>query len=324
MPLFASEIPMTRSRNALPQLDGSLFLTDAGVETDLIFNHGIAISEFAAHTLLPEPEGRAALERYFSGYLALAREMDAGFVLDTVTWKAHRHWAADLGETPDQLKAANADAVALAVELRERAGNPRPVVINAVIGPRGDAYRPDRRIAADEAQRYYAEQLGWLAATEADMVTGLTFNQAGEAVGLVRAAQAAGMPVAISFTTETDGRLPDGQPLREAIEQVDAESGAQAVYFMVNCAHPDHFASALDGEWARRIRGIRANASRRSHAELDEAPELDIGNPAELADQYAELLRRLPWLNVFGACCGGDLRHVTRIAQAVAGEKVPA
>ena len=174
---------MTRFRNALPQLSGELFLTDAGLETDLIFNHGIEIREFAAHTLLPDPAGRAAIERYFEGFLDLARETNAGFILDTVTWKAHRHWAAALGETSEQLRSANQDSVALAATLRDRAGNPQPVVLNAVVGPRGDAYRPERRIEADEAERYYAEQLGWLAATDADMITGLTFNQASEATG---------------------------------------------------------------------------------------------------------------------------------------------
>jgi len=309
---------MPSYRNALPQLDGGLFFTDAGLETDLIFNHGIEIREFAAHTLLPDLVGRAALERYFEEFLALAKSMQAGFILDTVTWKAHRHWAADLGETPAQLKAANEEAVALAAQLRDRAGNAQPIVLNAPIGPRGDAYRPERRISADDAEAYYAEQLGWLAATEIDMVTGTTFTQASEAVGLVRAAGAAALPVAISFTVETDGRLPDGQPLKEAIEQVDAETGSTAAYFMVNCAHPDHFAEAIDGTWARRLRGIRANASRRSHAELDEAPELDAGDPQELGRIYASLAQRLPWLNIFGACCGADLRHVAEIASAVA------
>lgn len=308
---------MTRFRDALPRLDGGLFLADAGVETDLIFNHGIEIREFAAHTLLPDPTGRAALERYFEGFLNLAREMDTGFVLDTVTWKAHRHWAADLRETPAQLKSANEDAVALAAGLRERAGNRRPIVLNAVIGPRGDAYRPEKQITAEDAEAYYAEQLGWLTPTAIDMVTGLTFNQAGEAAGLVRAARTAGLPAAISFTVETDGRLPDGQPLREAIEEVDAQTDAGAAYFMVNCAHPDHFSAAL-GDWALRIRGLRANASRRSHAELDEAPDLDAGDPHELGRLYADLRRRMPWLNVFGGCCGSDLRHVSCIAHEVA------
>lgn len=310
---------MPRYRNALPQLTGDFFLTDAGIETDLIFNHGIEIREFAAHTLLPDPAGRAAVESYLRGFLDLARERDAGFILDTQTWKAHWHWAEDLGETIDELKAANEDAVALASKLRDEAGNARPIVLNAVIGPRGDAYKPEARIEADDAQAYFAEQLGWLAATEIDMVTGLTFNQAGEAVGLVRAASAAGLPVVISFTVETDGALPDGQPLGEAIAAVDEATDSAAAYFMVNCAHPDHFADVLgDTAWSRRIRGIRANASRMSHAELDEAPALDAGDPQELGQLYAALKDRMPWLNIWGACCGADLRHVTEIAGAVA------
>lgn len=309
---------MARYRHALPQLDGGLFLTDAGLETDLIFNHGIEIRAFAAHTLLPEASGRAALERYFTGFLNLARDTGAGFVLDTATWKAHRHWSADLGEDADQLRAANADAVALAAGLRARFEGAGPIVLNAVIGPRGDAYRPERKISAEDSAAYYAEQLDWLAATEVDMVTGLTFNQASEAIGLVHAASTFDLPVVISFTVETDGRLPDGQPLADAIREVDAQTDAAAAYFMVNCAHPDHFAGVLtDADWARRIRGIRANASRRSHAELDEAAELDAGDPDELGQLYAQLRARLPWLNVFGACCGGDLRHVTQIAKAV-------
>jgi S-methylmethionine-dependent homocysteine/selenocysteine methylase len=309
---------MARYRHALPQLEGGIFLADAGLETDLIFNHGIEIREFAAHTLLPERAGRAALERYFTGFLDLACETGAGFVLDTVTWKAHRHWSDDLGQDAADLRAANEDAVELATALRARFEGRATIVINAVIGPRGDAYRPERRIPADEAEAYYAEQLGWLADTDVDMVTGLTFNQASEATGLVRAAVGVDLPVAISFTVETDGRLPDGQSLAAAIESVDAETDGAAAYFMVNCAHPDHFADALgDAAWARRIRGIRANASRRSHAELDEAPELDAGNPQELGELYAQLYARMPWLNVFGACCGGDLRHVAAIARAL-------
>jgi S-methylmethionine-dependent homocysteine/selenocysteine methylase len=309
---------MARYRHALPQLGSDTFLTDAGLETDLIFNHGIEIREFAAHTLLPEPEGRAALERYFTGFLELARDMDAGFVLDTVTWKAHRHWSGDLGQDAAELRAANEDAVDLATALRARFETGAPIVINAVIGPRGDAYRPERRISADDAAAYYAEQLGWLAQTDADMVTGLTFNQSSEAAGLVRTAVELGLPAAISFTVETDGRLPDGESLADAIRAVDEQTGSAAAYFMVNCAHPDHFSAELsDEDWARRIRGIRANASRRSHAELDEAPELDPGDPQELGQLYAALFTRMPWLNLFGACCGGDLRHVTEIAGAL-------
>ena len=314
---------MSRYRNALPQLSGDIFLTDAGVETDLIFNHGIEIREFAAHTLLPDPAGQAALARYFEGFLGLAREQGTGFILDTVTWKAHRHWADKLGATTAELKEANEACVAFIGGLRSRfADNAKPIVLNAVIGPRGDAYRPEAAISAAEAEAYFAEQLQWLAATEIDMVTALTFNQASEAAGLVKAARKVGLPLVVSFTVETDGTLPTGQSIEDAIREVDAATGQYPAYYMINCAHPDHFDDALrDAPWTRRIRGIRANASRRSHAELDEASELDAGNPHELATQYLAFAKRMPWLNVFGGCCGSDLRHVTQIARAVTGTR---
>lgn len=310
---------MPLHRTALPQLSGDLFLTDAGVETDLIFNHGVEIREFAAHTLLPDPAGRAALTRYFEGFLRLANESNTGFILDTVTWKAHCHWAKNLGASPSELRRANEDAVAFVAALRERfSTNARPIVLNGVVGPRGDAYRPETLIALDEAEDYFSEQLGWLAATDVDMISALTFNQAGEAAGLARAARDAGLPAVISFTVETSGSLPTGQSLADAITLVDSATNNYPAYYMINCAHPDHFSGALeDAPWARRIRGVRANASRKSHAELDASPTLDAGDPRELAEQYRELASRMPWLNVFGGCCGSDLRHVAEIARAL-------
>lgn len=311
---------MATYRKALPQLSGDFYLTDAGLETDLIFNHGIEIPEFAAHTLLPETKGRDALANYLRGFLSLARDKGAGFVLDSQTWKAHSHWANDLGATDQQLRAANHDAIAFIADLRnEFAGNTKPIVLNGVIGPRGDAYAPEENIATHQAEAYHAKQIGWLAETDVDMITALTFTQSDEAIGIVRAAQAADMPIVISFTVETDGNLPTGQPLNEAIEAVDDATDAGAAYYMVNCAHPDHFAHVLeDGDWARRIRGVRCNASRKSHEELDASEVLDDGNPVELGGQYVEIREKMPWLNVFGGCCGSDLRHVTYIAHALA------
>jgi S-methylmethionine-dependent homocysteine/selenocysteine methylase len=307
---------MPRYRNALPQLSGNVFLTDAGVETDLIFNHGIEIREFAAFTLLPMHEGREALTRYFDGFLTLAKERRVGFILDSVTWKAHAHWAKSLGMSTADLRAANEDSIRFIADLRARfASNPAPIVLNAVVGPRGDAYKPEVEIAMEDAEVYFAEQLGWLAATDADMITALTFNQAGEAAGLARAARKVGMPAVVSFTVETNGALPTGQTVADAITQVDEATDGYPAYYMINCAHPDHFASALQGAPAQRIRGVRANASRKSHAELDASTTLDAGNPTELAGQYRQMSQRLPWLNVFGGCCGTDLRHVAAIAQ---------
>lgn len=311
---------MADYRKALPQLSGSLYLTDAGIETDLIFNHGIEIPEFAAHTLLPDANGRDALARYLRGFLSLANRLGTGFILDSQTWKAHPHWASDLGVTDAQLEEANRDAIEFIAGLRdEYSANAEPIVLNGVIGPRGDAYAPEEELTADAAESYHSTQLGWLQDTAVDMVTALTFTQATEAIGVVRAARRYDLPVVVSFTVETDGKLPTGQPLGEAIRKVDEETGGQTAYFMVNCAHPDHFFDVLDDEdWTRRIRGIRCNASRLSHAELDECEELDAGDPAELASQYRALMQRMSWINVVGGCCGSDLKHVTMIAEAIA------
>lgn len=310
---------MTSYRRGLPQLSGELFLTDAGLETDLIFNHGIEIREFAAHTLLPDREGRVALANYSRGFLQLANEYNAGFILDSHTWKTHMHWANDLGATEDDLRQANRESVAFIAGLRDEfAGNARPIVLNGTIGPRGDAYAAETKMAASEAEAYHARQIGWLAETDVDMVTALTFTQSDEAIGFARAARANDLPVVISFTVETDARLPTGQPLAEAIEAVDDATDSCTAYFMVNCAHPDHFFHVLgDADWARRIRGLRCNASRLSHAELDNCAELDDGDSEELAEQYNAISKTMPWLNVFGGCCGADLRHVTQIAKAI-------
>lgn len=311
---------MARYRNRLPQFSGDLFLTDAGLETDIIFNRGVDIPEFAAHGLLANPEGRETLADYLRGFLSLAGRTGTGFILDSQTWKAHMHWAKDLGASEEDLRAANHDAVAFIAGLREEfSANTKPIVLNGLVGPRGDAYAPEEAIAVQEAEEYHAKQIGWFAETEVDMVSALTFTQADEAIGIIRAAKSAGLPIVVSFTVETDGKLPTGQPLSSAVDAVDAATDGAAAYFMVNCAHPDHFFHLLGDEgWARRIRGIRCNASRMSHAELDQCEVLDDGNPEELGDQYRAISEKMPWLNVFGGCCGSDLRHVTRIAQALA------
>ena len=312
---------MSNYRQGLPQLSGELFLMDAGVETDLMFNHGIEIPEFAAHTLLPDEKGREAVANYFRGFLALAKDYGAGLVLDSVSWKAHMHWADALGATEDELREANKECIAFIASLRdEYADNAKPIVLNGLIGPRGDAYAPEAEVAAGEAEAYHSKQMSWLAETDVDMVTALTFTQSDEAIGAVRAAKSYELPIVVSFTVETDGNLPNGQLLAEAIQAVDDATDAYAAYFMVNCAHPDHFFGVLgDQDWARRIHGIRCNASRLSHAELDDCEVLDDGDPEELAAHYKAITGTMPWLNVFGACCGSDLRHVTRIAGAVSG-----
>ena len=213
----------------------------------------------------------------------------------------------------------NRRAIALLEDIRNefRTGVSQ-IVISGCVGPRGDGYNPGTTMSEKDAEAYHGSQIRAFADSGADMVTAITMNYVEEATGVARAAERAGMPVAISFTVETDGRLPTGQTLRAAIEQVDAATSQYPAYYMINCAHPTHFEHVLaEGEsWTQRVRGVRANASRKSHAELNESPELDIGDPVELGVQHARLKSRLPQLNVIGGCCGTDHRHVEQIAMA--------
>ena len=295
-----------------------LYLGDGGLETTMIFERGIELPEFAAFTLLESSEGVEALRDYYRGYLEIARRNGVGFTLDTPTWRASSDWGERLGYSPAALAGVNRRAVELAREIREAEETAEtPVVVCGTLGPRGDAYAPEELMSADEAEAYHAAQVETFVAAGVDMVGAYTLAYVEEGIGIARAAAAAGAPAAISFTLETDGRLPSGEPLGEAIERVDAEASAAPAYFMVNCAHPSHFAAVVEagGPWTRRLGGIRANASRRSHRELDEATELDSGNPAELADEYLRLKQSLPALRVLGGCCGTDARHVAGICE---------
>jgi homocysteine S-methyltransferase len=310
---------MTKYRNKLPQLSDRVFLTDGGMETTFIFLDGKELPFFAAFDLMKDAQGVAHVRRYYEPYIKLAKARRLGFILETPTWRASRDWAEKLGYSADQLTDANRRSVELLIDLRKQYDTAAtPFVVSGAIGPRGDGYAPDRMMTADEAQAYHAEQIGVFAQSGADLATAFTLNYVDEAIGLTRAAKAAGLPVVISFTVETDGRLPTGQTLRDAIEAVDAATAQTPVYYMVNCAHPQHFQDTLKtGEaWTGRLRGIRANASTRSHAELDQATDLDAGNPVELGRLYAGLRRKFPQLTVLGGCCGTDHRHVEQICFA--------
>jgi homocysteine S-methyltransferase len=307
-------------RSNLPQMSGRKMLTDGGLETCLVFHEGMDLPCFAAFDLLRTRSGRQAITDYLKPYLELAVRSQAGFVLETPTWRANRDWGERLGYSAEALAQVNVDAVDQISELRDRYETAAsPMVLSGNIGPRGDGYIAGARMTAAEAEAYHGVQVRTFAATEADMVAAFTLNYAEEAIGVARAAAAAGMPAAISFTLETDGRLPSGQPLGEAIEMVDHETGRAPAYYMINCAHPSHFEAVLQGgdAWTDRVLGLRANASRCSHAELDEAEVLDEGNPEELGSEYAELRGYLPKLAVFGGCCGTDYRHVEAIARNV-------
>ncbi|WAJ29464.1 homocysteine S-methyltransferase family protein [Antarcticirhabdus aurantiaca] len=298
-------------------VSGSL-LTDGGLETTLVFHRGIELPHFAAFVLLASPEGRRELEGYYEPYLALARRHRVGFVLDTPTWRANTDWGEKLGYSPAALRTVNQDAVTFVKDLSSRWQTPlSPCAINGVIGPRGDGYKAGD-VDADAAEDYHAPQVEAFAASAVDLISAITMNTVGEAIGIARAAKAQAVPCVVSFTVETDGRLVGGESLREAVEHVDEATDGSPAYYMVNCAHPSHFDGSLaeGAGWTKRLGGIRANASTKSHAELDEAETLDIGDPLDLGRRYARLRGRFPNLRVLGGCCGTDHRHLAAICEA--------
>ena len=307
---------MAKYRTNLPQLVMSTFMTDGGLETDLIFNKGIDLPEFAAFDLLKNKEGRDVLSNYYRDYLNVSKQKCSGFILEAPTYRANPDWALKIGYSLESLKDINGTAVRELEKLRNDYENDDfKIAISVCIGPRGDGYSPDNQMSTEMAEAYHSFQIKLVADTNADLVSALTMNYNEEAIGIVNAAKKNNIPVVISYTVETDGKLPSGQSLEEAITTLDKMTDNYVSYYMINCAHPDHFSDILNpgSTWVKRIKGLRANASCKSHSELDESETLDVGDKDQLARKYKELKKLLPNLNVIGGCCGTDHTHMDKI-----------
>ena len=307
---------MLNSQTNLPQLSGKLCITDGGMETDFIFNKQIDLPEFASYDLLRTQEGYESLFEYYKDYIELAQRFNLGLILETPTWRANPDWGQKIGDSLEALHRFNLESVKLIEHLRAEYQNvDSPVIISGCLGPRGDGYVASQIMSIEEAQQYHTTQIESFAQSSVDMVSAYTLNYVEEAIGITLAAQQYGLPVCISFTVETDGLLPTGDTLDAAIAAVDTATDNGPVYYMINCAHPTHFQDILgDERCLQRLRGLRANASSCSHAELDEAEELDAGNPHELGQQFARIRQQFPHINVLGGCCGTDHRHIEQIA----------
>lgn len=306
---------MATYRTALPQLDQGVFVCYTGMETDLIFNRGVDLPGFASYPLLETKEGRETLCGYYAQLIDMAKEMGVGVLLESPTWVANRDRGSGIGYRPEKLRELNQAAIDLIARVREEKGD-LPTLLSAQMGPRGDGYAPTEQMDPDEAESYHTEQMEVLSQTAADLVSAFTLCYPEEAIGIIRAGQRFDMPVAIAFTVETDGCLPTGMPLKKAVETVDDATDRGAAYFLINCAHPDHFRNVLTDEpWMQRLRGIVVNASRCSHAELDDAEELDSGDPDELGVLVGVLRKNYPHFSVIGGCCGTDMHHLRKMAE---------
>lgn len=313
---------MTHTKATLPNASDCLFLTDGGLETTLIFLLGYELPYFAAFDLLKEEKGHNTIKDYYRRYLKIAKEFKMGFILESPTWRANPDWIQQIGYPNSAVCEVNEKAIQLLSDLQKEYENDiTNLLISGCVGPRRDGYKPENTMTAEEAQQYHSVQIEVFSQTPVDMVSAITMNYAEEAIGIAKAASAANLPVVISFTVEVNGKLPTGMSLKEAIEYVDKSVQQPPLYFMINCAHPTHFYSELvagrNEQWTKRIKGIRSNASCKSHAELDETTELDRGNSKELGIEYKKLKESLSQLTVFGGCCGTDEEHILAIASQV-------
>jgi len=293
------------------------FLTDGGLETWLFFQQGFEAPEFAAIMLMNDDAALNAMRRYFGKFLEMAEAADTGYILDTNTWRGCTRWAGQLDVSPEEMLSLSRKAVLFARELRDTwQDRVSPILVNGVVGPAGDGYTADDIPSAEQAYQFHLPQIETLVAGGVDMISAITITNVNEAIGIADAVTDMDMPTVVSFTVETDGRIPTGETLKDAIERTDQNTKVPPIYYMINCAHPDHFQGALknDEDWVERIGGLRANASRMSHAELDNAVELDQGNPEEFGQLHVNMSKQLRNLVAVGGCCGTDHRHIASVS----------
>ena len=301
-------------KRSLPHETDQKYLVFAATGTDLIFNRGVELPGFASFPLNEDPKTQPVIVEQMRDLVRTAQEFGMGCIIDTLTWMANRDRAAPLGYDTERLTAVNRQAVRLMRDLRDEIAA-EDVLLALCVGPSRDPYVKLDPLGTQEARRYHYMQMESVHDMGLDLVHAYTFNQVEEAAGAVLAARDLNLPIVLSLVVETDGCLDDGTPLNDAISAIDELSGHGAAYFMVNCAHPDHFRDALTGN--PRLRGVVVNASRCSHAELDNATELDAGNPQELAEQIAQIVETNPDICVVGGCCGTDMRHLREMAKGL-------
>ncbi len=310
---------MSTLKDQFPRINGDLFLTDAGIETDIMYKKGIDLPHFALFHMLNDPNATREITLYIEDLINVALRNKVGIILCGLHYRASRDWGELLGYSRESLADINRKAVDLLRGLKQKhetADSPMPV--SACIGPRGDAYELNRTMSVEEAEDYHAEQISILHAAGTDLITALTFNSTSEVIGLARAANSIGIPCVASFTLNEDGRLGTGQSLKDAIAETDEATNGSVAYYMINCTHPVDFQDALEaGNWAERLNGFRPNASSLEKGTLCQLGHLEEGDPAELGQQMGDIARRFPHISVWGGCCGTDHVHVNEICRTV-------
>ena len=302
----------------LPRLH---YLTEGGQETELMYGYGFDLPEFALFPLLDNPDALARLTAMYQAVLDVAVRHDMGALLGGLDYRASPDWAGKLGIDAAALTDYQCRSIAFLRDVAEPYKGRLPhILICGAVGPQGDAYERNQTVTRESAEAYHATQIQNLVTAGVDLVEAMTFTSAEEAIGLICAARAHGLPIIFSFMPDAAGGSEAQPTLRDMIEQVDAATDCYALFYGINCSHPREFEPLLGsgGDWLGRIGMLRPNASSKEKVELCQIGRLERGDPIDLAAHMGRLAQRMPNVIAWGGCCGTWDEHLELIAQAVA------
>lgn len=310
---------MTDQKSFPLQQEGRFYLTEGGTETELMYKYGFELPQFAMFPLLGNPRAVSKMREMFRSYLEVAAKHKICALMGGLDYRASPDWGELLGYSPEGLAEANLRSIEFLKEIAgEYASEIPEILIQGLIGPRGDAYVRNETITENEAEDYHSVQLETLKKADVDLALAITFNNVPESVGVARAAAKVGVPLAISLTLDITSKLNSGPSLSEAITTIDKETNQYPEFYSINCSHPLEYEPAIEpGDWVNRVRGVRPNASRTDKMALCQIGHLEEGDPMELGELCGDLARRYPHMDIWGGCCGTWSSHLDEIARNV-------
>lgn len=310
---------MTAKKTFPSQQNGRFYLSEGGTETELMYKYGFELPQFALYPLLNNHDATSTMRGMFRSYLDVVARNEMNALMGGLDYRASPDWGKLLGYSPAGLAEANHQSIDFLRELAaEYVSDINEILIQGLIGPRGDAYERNTKITVNEAEDYHSVQLNTLKDANVDLALAITFNNVPESIGVARAAVKLGVPLAISLTLDTHSRLNSGPSLEEAITRIDAETGQSPEFYLINCSHPLEYEPAITpGNWINRIRGVRPNASKMDKISLCKIGHLEDGDPEELGNLCGGLARRYPHMDIWGGCCGTWDTHIHEIAKNI-------
>jgi S-methylmethionine-dependent homocysteine/selenocysteine methylase len=302
-----------------PQKDGRIYLSEGGTETEISYKYGFELPEFAMFPLLDNPEAVSQMQGMYRKYLDVVAKHGMCALIGGLDYRASPDWGKLLGYSPQGLAEANHKSIDFLREVASEYASDIPeILIQGLIGPRGDAYERNISISENEAEDYHSIQLTTLKEANVDLALAITFNNVSESIGVARAAKKIGVPLAISLSLDSTSKLNSGPSLAEAITTIDAETDLAPEFYLINCSHPLEYEPAIEsGDWINRVRGVRPNASKMEKIELCQIGHLEDGDPVELGAQCGDLARRYPHMDIWGGCCGTWDTHLDQIAKNI-------